>query len=227
MLAMPTQVKNAPGQVRDAILSVLQNCTSPLPISEIAAGVEEAIGPTPTSSIRSYLRLNTPDLFIREERGVYRTRQAPSDSLRQEYFSELQSREEAFSFEKSTFLHENCFTWLENRPKESIHAVVTDPPYGLHEYTEEQQKKLRAGKGGVWRIPPSYDGRSCIRSTGPQAGRPPSARAPSVQSQRSAIVQQVEISMCDSRVWVNSSLHQVIAMSCRNRVASAHRSGSR
>jgi len=35
---------------------------------------------------------------------------------------------------------------------------VTDPPYGLHEYTDEQQAKLRAGKGGVWRIPPSFDG---------------------------------------------------------------------
>jgi DNA modification methylase len=40
----------------------------------------------------------------------------------------------------------------------SIHAVVTDPPYGLHEYTAEQQAKLRKGKGGVWRIPPSFDG---------------------------------------------------------------------
>ncbi|MCZ6772609.1 MAG: site-specific DNA-methyltransferase, partial [Proteobacteria bacterium] len=35
---------------------------------------------------------------------------------------------------------------------------MTDPPYGLHEYTEEQQRKLRVGKGGVWRIPPSFDG---------------------------------------------------------------------
>jgi len=36
--------------------------------------------------------------------------------------------------------------------------VVTDPPYGLFEYTPEQQAKLRNGKGGVWRIPPSFDG---------------------------------------------------------------------
>jgi len=35
---------------------------------------------------------------------------------------------------------------------------VTDPPYGLQEYTEEQQAKLRTGRGGVWRIPPSFDG---------------------------------------------------------------------
>jgi len=28
----------------------------------------------------------------------------------------------------------------------------------LHEYSAEQQEKLRSGKGGVWRIPPSFDG---------------------------------------------------------------------
>jgi site-specific DNA-methyltransferase (adenine-specific) len=39
-----------------------------------------------------------------------------------------------------------------------VHAVVTDPPYGLFEYTPEQQEKLRTGHGGVWRIPPSFDG---------------------------------------------------------------------
>jgi len=35
---------------------------------------------------------------------------------------------------------------------------VTDPPYGLFEYSPEQQEKLRIGRGGVWRIPPSFDG---------------------------------------------------------------------
>jgi len=35
---------------------------------------------------------------------------------------------------------------------------VTDPPYGLIEYSEEHKRKLRAGRGGVWRIPPSFDG---------------------------------------------------------------------
>lgn len=36
--------------------------------------------------------------------------------------------------------------------------MVTDPPYGLVEYTAKETAKLRAGKGGVWRIPPSFDG---------------------------------------------------------------------
>ncbi|MGD9563520.1 MAG: site-specific DNA-methyltransferase [Pyrinomonadaceae bacterium] len=52
----------------------------------------------------------------------------------------------------------DCLDWISNQEVNSIHAVVTDPPYGLHEYTPEQQLKLRSGTGGVWRIPPSFDG---------------------------------------------------------------------
>ena len=52
----------------------------------------------------------------------------------------------------------DAFTWLSNRKPHSIHAVVTDPPYGLLEYTSEQLEKMENGQGGVWRIPPSFDG---------------------------------------------------------------------
>src|SRR5947209_8278766 len=52
----------------------------------------------------------------------------------------------------------DAFEWLRSRAQNSIHAVVTDPPYGLLEYTDEQKQKLRVGRGGVWRIPPSFDG---------------------------------------------------------------------
>jgi len=58
----------------------------------------------------------------------------------------------------SQLFHADCFDWLEQQRNNSFHAVLTDPPYGLHEYTPEQQSKLRSGKGGVWRIPPSFDG---------------------------------------------------------------------
>jgi site-specific DNA-methyltransferase (adenine-specific) len=47
---------------------------------------------------------------------------------------------------------------MEKREKDSIHAIVTDPPYGLKEYTTVEKEKLRNGNGGVWRIPPSFDG---------------------------------------------------------------------
>ncbi|HEX4242701.1 MAG TPA: DNA methyltransferase [Steroidobacteraceae bacterium] len=54
--------------------------------------------------------------------------------------------------------HGDCLDWLQQHPDRSIHAVVTDPPYGLVEYSSQQQRKLRAGRGGVWRIPPAFDG---------------------------------------------------------------------
>lgn len=54
--------------------------------------------------------------------------------------------------------HADCFAWLQQQPENSIHGVVTDPPYGLVEYTSEQLAKRAAGRGGVWRVPPSFDG---------------------------------------------------------------------
>lgn len=63
-------------------------------------------------------------------------------------------------------VHADAFEWMRNRPASSIHAIVTDPPYGLKEFTESEKQKLRAGRGGVWRIPPSFDG--CKRSPVPR-----------------------------------------------------------
>jgi DNA modification methylase len=60
----------------------------------------------------------------------------------------------------------DTFAWLEAREGNSIHAIVTDPPYGLKEYTDIEKAKLRNGRGGVWRIPPSFDG--CKRSPLPR-----------------------------------------------------------
>jgi len=52
----------------------------------------------------------------------------------------------------------DAFDWLEHAKPHSIHAVVTDPPYGLVEYTPRELEKMVRGRGGVWRIPPSFDG---------------------------------------------------------------------
>ena len=60
----------------------------------------------------------------------------------------------------------DCLEWMAKSRQESIHTIVTDPPYGLKEYTENEKGKLRKGKGGVWRIPPSFDG--CKRSPLPR-----------------------------------------------------------
>jgi len=60
----------------------------------------------------------------------------------------------------------DAFAWMGARDAQSIHTIVTDPPYGLKEYTEIEKRKLRSGHGGVWRIPPAFDG--CKRSPLPR-----------------------------------------------------------
>ncbi len=156
-----TTIKYAPGEVRDAIRKILSVSAKPLSVRQIQERVQQLIGPTPTSSVRSYLRLNTPQLFIREDRGVYVARgevaAAPSPSNVAVNQLETPSPE-VFESEKARLYCDDCFDWLEKQADGSFHAVLTDPPYGLHEYTAEQQTKLRNGKGGVWRIPPSFDG---------------------------------------------------------------------
>lgn len=52
----------------------------------------------------------------------------------------------------------DCFDWLRQCPAQSVHAVCTDPPYGILEFTETELVKLRAGRGGVWRLPPKVGG---------------------------------------------------------------------
>jgi site-specific DNA-methyltransferase (adenine-specific) len=66
----------------------------------------------------------------------------------------------AFSFGRARLFHADCVDWLKAQQPNSYQAVVTDPPYGLVEYTPKEQHKLRRGHGGVWRIPPSFDGHS-------------------------------------------------------------------
>lgn len=54
--------------------------------------------------------------------------------------------------------HADAFEWFESQEPNSIHAIVTDPPYGIREYTRKEISKMRKGRGGVWRLPPSFDG---------------------------------------------------------------------
>jgi len=150
-------VKYPPGRVRDAIIQVLSGSHHPLSVKSIENEVSQLIGPTPESSVRSYLRLNTPDLFVRESRGLYLFRQ--EEAGKEPIVSTKPPKwQSPFVFGKSTLFHADCFEWIKKQKDNGFHAVVTDPPYGLHEYTPEQQSKLRTGKGGVWRIPPSFDG---------------------------------------------------------------------
>lgn len=58
----------------------------------------------------------------------------------------------------SLAVHADCFEWLGSIPANSLHAIITDPPYGVKEYNFDQIEKRANGNGGIWRIPPSFDG---------------------------------------------------------------------
>lgn len=147
-------MKRRPGEVRDAIVAVLGAKPKGATAAEIRRDVSAIIGDVPSSSVRSYLQLNTPGLFARMDRAQY----VLKDLLDRSPSAKPQAPSRSFKFGKATLLNADCNAWLEQQPANSVHAVVTDPPYGLVEYTENEQRKLRNGKGGVWRIPPSFDG---------------------------------------------------------------------
>jgi site-specific DNA-methyltransferase (adenine-specific) len=52
----------------------------------------------------------------------------------------------------------DALKWLAEAESNSVHAVVTDPPYGIVEYTQQELDKRNNGRGGIWRIPRTYDG---------------------------------------------------------------------
>jgi DNA modification methylase len=145
-------MSNAPGQVRDAILTYLSSVGSAT-LAEIQGYVLSQLGQVPTSSVRSYLNLNTPSRFTRTVKGRYAL--AQNDEIRP---TRTESVEPYSRIGLATLYKADCSTWLSSRADNSIHAVITDPPYGLNEYTTKEQVKLREGKGGIWRIPPSFDG---------------------------------------------------------------------
>jgi site-specific DNA-methyltransferase (adenine-specific) len=72
---------------------------------------------------------------------------------------------QSVQFRTSLVLHADCFEWMSRIPGDSLHAIVTDPPYGVKEYDVEQMAKRASGQGGIWRIPPSLSP-SCGRLFG-------------------------------------------------------------
>jgi site-specific DNA-methyltransferase (adenine-specific) len=141
-----------PGDIRDSIISCLSTFRGDASVGEIEEAVSIRLGAVSASSIRSYLNLNVPEVFERTARGRYRLRRANQPETSHKTFDPVLVVGEA------VFYQADCFEWLAAQPPCSIHAVVTDPPYSLVEYSEKEQLKLHNGKGGVWRLPPSFDG---------------------------------------------------------------------
>lgn len=135
--------KNRPGEVRDAVAAYLATVSAGAAIGNITTAVIAQLErDVPASSVRSILNLGG-DLFVRVGRGRYAARVSMDPVWKQD----------------SVELHQaDCLAWLHSREPNSIHGVVTDPPYGVVEYTPKEVAKLRSGKGGVWRLPPAFDG---------------------------------------------------------------------
>lgn len=149
-------MRKRPGEVRDAIVKVMSGKADAVSVREICLGVHELIGPVPSSSIRSYLRLNTPETFARMDRAQYILTELFDQ--RKEFEIDPLKMATQYQFGNARLFLSDCLSWLSAQQPNSIHAIVTDPPYGLVEYSEVQQRKLRERRGGIWRIPPSYDG---------------------------------------------------------------------
>lgn len=139
------------GSIRDALVDHLSVIREGATIAQLEAVVRANIGSSVgSSSVRSYLNLNTPGLFERVARGRYRLAGVQPVLAATSWPVEAIGKAEIHNID--------CFDWLRQAEENSVEAVLTDPPYGLVEYTEIEKQKLRAGKGGVWRLPPSFDG---------------------------------------------------------------------
>ncbi|WP_246777227.1 DNA methyltransferase [Microvirga sp. VF16] len=146
-------MSRAPGSIRDAIVGFLEAVDNDVGVAEIQEAIRRQMGEVAPSSIRSYLNLNTPRTFVRTGRGRYRLAVNGEEAK-----PTVKRQASSAAVGKARLNLGDCFEWLADQPARSIHAVVTDPPYGLIEYSAKEKEKLRAGRGGVWRIPPAFDG---------------------------------------------------------------------
>jgi hypothetical protein len=73
-------LRAAPGIIRDSIINYLTSAEN-ASLAEIREAISTELGSiVATSSIRSHLNLNTPDIFERTSRGHYRLRAARGHS---------------------------------------------------------------------------------------------------------------------------------------------------
>ena len=140
----------------EATRGYLQTIGGEASIEEISRAVVAQMGATSPSSVRSYLNNNVGRSFERTGRGRYRLKSNGHDieRFKPRNWTSIPLRSSATPNSMKLIA---SIGWRRSQRHRSIQAGVTDPPYGLLEYTEKEQAKLRKGSGGVWRIPPSFD----------------------------------------------------------------------
>lgn len=153
--------RRRPGEIRDAILNFFKIHQREATPAEIRIAIADHFkAKISESSVRSYLRLNTPHQFVQPSPGKYQIADwlNGKDNSSESSARVKVSQKPDYRFGSASLWNTDCADWLDSQPDCSIDAIVTDPPYGLLEYSDEQQQKLRNGKGGVWRHAPSFDG---------------------------------------------------------------------
>lgn len=95
---------------------------------------------------------------LKSQFGKVDTSQLSGGTSNSSSFHCLQFDYSVAEYRYSRIIHADCFEWLSRIPENSLHAIVTDPPYGVKEYEFDQITKREQGSGGIWRIPPSFDG---------------------------------------------------------------------
>jgi len=73
------------------------------------------------------------------------------------YFEQIAAKERIDSIKKSKLFNGDCFDIMNAMEELSVHSIVTDPPYGVKEYEDEQLAKRKDRIGGIWRLPPAFD----------------------------------------------------------------------
>ena len=102
------------------------------------------------------LSLREQDSLSYRSRG-WRDRLRDAEQSQWEILRDLGDQPREHLSPSATYILDDALKFLVLVPPNSLSAIVTDPPYGL-EYEEKDHRKLKAGRGGVWRIPPSFDG---------------------------------------------------------------------
>jgi len=102
-------MRKRPGEVRDAIVEALSGMIgSSASVTEITDAVSRKVGTVAPSSVRSYLRPNTPTLFSKMDRAQYALKGFEVEPAA----SRSDRSQDQFTFGKATLVHADCMEWL-------------------------------------------------------------------------------------------------------------------